>query len=300
MSAVSLSSWIPVTFDTDVEGTEVQASTVSAVGRMRAMTSNAHEVPMLLGADVSGGVTLTDDTFNGKKATMYSYLFNGKQTLEEDEVEDASGDAIGAYSIEWVNEMNISYDNASLGVTGARSSTETDYRPYNSVYYSVRHTNSDTGYTADTNYAAGAFTYETTSTCLKKLETGRFFNSSSTVFIAHPSLRDGMRNIKDQQDRPIFIEGQGGVTDDRLHKLPVFWSLGAIASTTFKRTVTGNPLLVAVNRRVLVYGPRIEPQARLIPASQNPDSLEHVLQHRARRGFVLTIPQAASVLEVNA
>ena len=81
MSAVSLSSWIPVTFDTDVEGTEVQASTVSAVGRMRAMTSNAHEVPMLLGADVSGGVTLTDDTFNGKKATMYSYLFNGKQTL---------------------------------------------------------------------------------------------------------------------------------------------------------------------------------------------------------------------------
>lgn len=298
MASHSLSNWIPIPQDSELVGSEVQPSAVSQVGRRRPMGSSTLELPRLLGSTVTGGPTLTDGTTDAAKVTMYSYLYSGKDSLDEDEVEDATVDSFSAYSFEWLNQLNISFDNAGIGVTGARSSTESDKRPYTSIYRAVTTADSEAGYTANTNYASGAASYANLSAAISKIEDTRYFSQPSMVVLAHPGLRESLRGILDSSNRPIFIEASGNVMQDTLFRLPVVWTLGAKASTDFDMGTTGGNLFVFLNRRYFVYGPRVEPQSRIIPASMNASSLTYVMQHRARKGCVLTVPQAASVFEV--
>lgn len=300
MASRNISTWIPIPLAGEVEGTVIQESVVGRVGRRRPMTSDSQEFPRLLGSSVNGGTDLTENTYDGSKVTLYSYQFNGKDSLDEDEVEDSAANAFVAYSFEWLNQAMVAFDNSALGVTGARSSTATDKRPYTSVYKAVITNDTDAAYTANTNLVQGAATYAKLSETFSKIESGRFWRDSDIVVIAHPSLRYSLRGLEDDQHRPIFIEAGGVVVQDSLFGKPIEWSLGAKTSSSFDMTEAGNPLLIAVNRQYLVYGPRIEPQSRIIPASMNPSALTHVMQHRMRRGAALTVPQAAAVFEKNA
>lgn len=297
MVSRDFSTWVPVVLDNLPQGTEIQQSVLKAVGMPRPMTSDTMEIPALLGSDVGGGATLVEDTHDGLKVLLPSYLFTGRHQLDEAETEDSAADPIGPITAEWLSELNVSIDAAAFGVTGARSTTATDYRPYNSVYYRVRNSDADTGYTADTNYVSGAVTYAHLSQTLSKLEESRYWAESGLVIVAHPSFRHALRSIVDENDRPIFISANGSVAQDTLFDHPIRWSLGAKTCTTYKRTTVGNPLLIPINRRYLAYGARVAPQTRMIPAAQNPDELAHVLQHRSRDGMTLTVPGAAAVFE---
>lgn len=299
MANRSISNWLPVITDPTVVGTQVQPSAVMrAVGTPISMAgTDVIQVPTLLGADVNQGETLTEDTNDGAKATMYATTFNGKQSLSEREVEvarNAGTDALAAYDYAWLNRFHASFDNASLGVSAVRSTTDSDKRPYNSVYYEVK-TN------ANANYEAGALTYDNANEVLGRLENGLYFADETTVLFAHPGLRQGLRGIKDSQGRPIFLDG-ATVLEDTLFGKRIFWTQGAKVTPNHGAVIsgTGNKLLIAANASYLAWGEGAAPAHRLIPASMNPDALAHVLQHRAVEGFVLTVPGAASVLEVNA
>lgn len=301
MAVRNISAWIPVPLLSGVEQGLLQPSAVEALATRRPMTSDSDEIPRLFGSDVNGGVDLSEDTHDGSKITRYSYLYNGKHSFNEDELEDSAEDALSAYSFEWVNQLNVAFDNAALGVTGARSSTETDKRPYTSVYRAVRTNDTEAAYVADTNFVSGACSYTNLSSTFNKVEVTRFWSDASMVVIAHPTLRHSLRGLVDDQHRPIFIEANGtNVAQDSIFGKPIRWSVGAVSSTSFAMATAGNPLLVVFNRRNLVYGPRIEPQGRLIPASMNPTQLVTILQHRARKSAVITVPQAAAVFEKTA
>jgi hypothetical protein len=298
VAAVDLSNWVPIPVSSQTDGTVQVQSAIATLGALVNLTADTEEVPLLAGADIGGGDDLTDDTNDGQKTTVYSYQFNGKQTINEREAEDVTNNPMEAYAREWRSSLNAAYDIACIGVSGARSGTITDYRPYTSIYKEVRTTNATRGYTADANYATGALTYATSSSTMALVETGDYWDDEAMVWLAHPSLREDVRNIKDTSGRPIFIDNGGTVQQDRLHNRPIYWTRGARKSVSFK-TSAGNPLLVYVNRRYLKHGLRIAPQSRFIPASANPTALKHVLQHRARYGFALAVPQAAAVLEVS-
>lgn len=309
MAARDFSAWTPIIWTDEVAQREVQSSAVIQYGRPRPMTSNQMEIPRFVGADVGGGSQLTEDTNTGDVVDMFSYQYNGKFTLDEAQVEDNPANEVEATSYEWLNSLHISYDNACLGVSAARSATATNYQPYKSVYYAVTNNDTDMGYTANTNYTktgSGGLTYDYANTGLGLVEATKFWNPMNAICIMHPTLKRSIRNIKDGQGRPIFVESSNGTAGGgvgpqyELFGIPAVFSFGAQVTPTFKMATTGNPLLIFASRRHMVYGPRIEPQAKFISADINANALEHTLQTRARLGFCATVPQAFSVVEVGA
>lgn len=308
MAKSNVSAWTPVTKDTNIALQSVQDSAVMRAAGFARVLQGPVEVPRLLNGVVNGGCDLTDGESAGDTVTMYPYIFNGKEVLCDDQIVSAStGDAavFNAFDANWLNSFHVAFDNAALGVSGARSGTVTDFRPYTSIYKAVRTADSGAGYTADANYATGPLTYDSASAMLGKLEASKYGNPASTVLFAHPALKAGFRGIKDDNDRPIFMEG-ATVVDDTLFGYRVFWTLGAIVSTNFKMTSTTNPLLIAVNSQYLAWGqgrPEVNapaaPSSRIIPSSVNTTSLATTLVYAAKEGFVLTVPQGASVLEVD-
>ena len=71
----------------------------------------------------------------------------------------------------------------------------------------IRTTNADTDYTADDNYVVSVtgsvVSYDNLSAVLAKVEAGDYWDESMTLVVAHPSLREKLRNVKDDQNRPI-------------------------------------------------------------------------------------------------
>lgn len=312
MAARDFSAWQPIIWDNQVIQREVQESAIYASAREMPMVSNVYEIPRFTKSMVGGGSQLTEDTNNGDTIPMYSYQFNGKDTLDEAQMEDSPADEVQAVTFEWLNSYHMSYDNACLGVSAARSGTASNYQPYNSVYWAVTNNDTDVGYTANTNYTktgSGGLTYDFANTALGKVEKTKFWNPLNGCIYIHPTLKQAIRGIKDGQGRPIFVEtdngfpGGGTTPQYRLFGTPAYFTFGAVVSndfTSFQNDVTGNPLIVFANRRHVVRGPRIEPQAQFINANINIGALEHTMQFRARQGFCATVPQAFSVLEVGA
>ncbi len=277
----------------------MQNSAVLEVAVAKTMGSATMEMPRLLGANIGGGSTLLEDTTDGSKVTMYTYQYNNKVTLDEADTEDAYVDAINGYNAQFLNKLNVKHDNACLGVTGSRSATATDYRPYTSLIKVLRSADSDAGYAADANVKSGALTYDNLSDTLGLVEDSDFGDPSQLVVIAHRGLRNNLRKIKDDNGNPIFQSADAVVHSDSVFGIRIVWSAGAVEAPNFNTSVAGAAkLLFVANRNTLINGKRIEPQARFIPAGINTTALEHTLQHRARRGFVVTVPQAASALRV--
>jgi len=307
MANVSITSWVPVDVDNVAVGKELQRSAIYDVARRRPVSTTQTDVPRYANADVNGGPTLTDDTNVADTVSMFDYLYNGKFVVNESEFEDSPADAIEQYAAQWMNSFHKKYDNACIGVTGARSGTATLKRPYTSIYAAVRANDSNIGYTSDTNYTAtgtGGLTYANMNAALGKGEQANFWAPDSGVIIIHPGLLQSVRGILGTDNRPIFVEssglmaGGGVVPRYNLFGYPAYFSYGAQTSSSFDMTEAGKKLVVFVNRQYLVRGDRIAPQTRFIPAEINTASLQHVVQARARQGFVLTSAFAASVLEV--
>lgn len=310
MAAVDVSAWVPIIWDDQVVHTEPQASAVwDSAGRSYNMTSNHIEIPRLVSADVNAGSALTEDSATSEDVSdMFTFQYNGKRTIDEAQSEDSVADVATAYSMEWLTWFNQSYDNACLGVTAARSATALNKQPYNSIYYNVASVNDTvTSYTAGANLLQADLTYAAANTVLGYVEKTRFFDSTNAICFVHPSLKSDLRGLLDSQNRPIFLESSagfpGGTTTmvRTLLGVPMVFSFGARSTPNYS-SVTGtggNPLIIFASRNHLVRGNRVEPQTRFIPADINLNALEHTVQTRARRGFTLTVPGAAAVLEVN-
>ncbi len=299
MAVRDFADWVPMTYDPNVVMRGVQTSAVERVAHRVTMTADAQERPRLLGADVNSGSQLVEDTNDGSKVTLYSHLFNGKHSLDEAQTEDTYASEIDSINRQWLSELNVAYDQAALAVTGGRSTTASDKRPYNSLLHVLLNNDSDAAYTGGANVTTAALTYDNASATLGQLENSDFGNETDLVVIAHRSLRQSMRGIKDNNNNPIFQSADAVVHFDSIFGLPIEWTAGGVVSGSYASRPTANKKLFAVvNRNFITFGDRIAPQARFIPAAINPNALEHTLQHRARRGFVLTVPQAAAALLV--
>lgn len=314
MAATDFSSWVPIIWSDQVA---VQAPQPSAMdrGRKQQMTSSSYMIPRLVATDVNGGSQLTDDTNDADTVLLSSYLFNGKNTFDEAEMEDSSADQIEAKSFTWLNTLHKTYDNACFGVSAALSTNVNNFQPFSSIYWRVRNDDTDVGYTANSNYTktgsgmlTGTAGYDYLNTGLGVAEDSDFWDEENGIAIMHPRMKRLLRGIKDSDGRPILtltpsgMAGGGASATYDFMGYPAVFSRGAIVTPSFKgvtnKTLQGNPLIIWANPQHMVRGSRIEPQARYISAEQNREALESTLQTRARLGFCATLPQAFSVLEV--
>jgi len=313
-AAATVTDWIPIEYDSEVVQRVLMESVIERFGSRVPMRSKTKSIPRSAGITVTAGTTYTDDTSTNDEVTITARRFIARFKIDEDDLADASTrmDVIRTKGVDWAISYADVFDNACLAVTGAENGTSV---PFTSVYRALRSTNSDTGYTADTNYTTwdddlislpatplGTSLYEKLSSMFKKVETGKYWSPADSLVIAHPGWRDALRLCVDAQGRPIFQPGMGiglpgNGTPDLLFNVPIAWSRGAKTSATNTGSPAGNDLIFFVNARFLKRGDRSGPETLTDDARAQDDTDDYAIKFRTRRGFVLTHEMAASVVE---
>lgn len=306
MARNTFEDWIPEEWDSQVIQRVQQVSVVESEAREYPMATDTRHIPRSAGVDVNG--VAKGSAYGEDESVNDDVLLTAKKAgrairIADEDLQDSNVAILEQKRVDWATSWAKYLDNACLAVTAAESGVTV---PYTSVYKAIRTTNSDTSYTADANYVAsatgGVVSYNNLSAVLGKVEVGDYWEEGLTLVIAHPSLREKLRNIKDDQNQPIFVRGQGGDagTPDTLFGHRIRWSLGARTSATATHAPTGNPLVIVVNRDFLAIGKRSGPESRVAGPDTGAAFLtdEALLKMRARRAFALTHEKAAAVLEV--
>lgn len=306
MARNTFEDWIPEEWDSQVVQRVAQVSVIESEAREYPMATDTRHIPRSAGVDVNGvakGTAYGEDESVNDDVLLTAKKAGRAIRIADEDLQDSNVAILEQKRVDWATSWAKYLDNACLAVTAAESGVTV---PYTSVYKAIRTSNSDTSYTADANYVASAtggnVSYNNLSALLGKVETGDYWEEGMVLVIAHPSLREKLRNIKDDQNQPIFVRGQGGDagTPDTLFGHRIRWSLGARTSATAVHNPTGNPLVIVVNRDFLAIGKRSGPESRVAGPDTGAAFLtdEALLKMRARRAFALTHEKAAAVLEI--
>lgn len=290
--------WIPEEYDSNVIKAVQQTSAVAQVARKVTMGTDTKHVPTATGADpriVAEGGTIPEASMTlGEKilvARKYAEIFH----ISEEDVNDALVSTLDVYKGEWARKWAVKFDNACLGVTAAEGTTEGTIadRPYTSVYKAA----SDASRVQAT---AGALTLDKLSDSLGLYEVSEYFDPSSGVIIAHPSLKAQLRTLKDSAGNLVMERGDAlGAGRERLFDYEVVWSLGAKTSAAQSSAPAGNSLIVIGDRNLLIEGVRSGPESQ-VSRDAKFDTDGVLLKVRARRGFVVGDAKGFSVVEITA
>lgn len=306
MARNTFEDWIPEEWDSQVIQRVNQVSVVESEARPYPMSTDTRHIPRSAGVEVDGvakGIAYGEDESVNDDVLLTAKKAGRAIRIADEDLQDSNVAIMEQKRVDWATSWAKYLDNACLAVTAAESGVTV---PFTSVYKAIRTTNADTDYTADDNYVVSVtgsvVSYDNLSAVLAKVEAGDYWDESMTLVVAHPSLREKLRNVKDDQNRPIFVRGQGGDagTPDTLFGHRIRWSLGAKTSAVATSSPTGNPLLIVVNREFLAIGKRSGPESRVAGPDTGAAFLtdEALLKMRARRAFALTHEKAAAVLEV--
>jgi len=308
MAQNNFNDWIPEEWGGAVIQRVNQTSAVEALARREPMGTDAKNVLRSAGVGVSAvakGAAYTEDTSVNDDVTLTARKFGQAIRIADEDMKDTSGvvNIIATKQLDWATSYAKFIDNATLATSAASNGTTV---PFNSVYYALTQTNSDTSYTANANLTqtgSASVTYDNLSEALGDYEEGDFFDESFTRVVAHPYFRRALRGIKDDQGMPIFVRGQGGDagTPDTVFGHPVTWSNGCRLSATATSAPAGNPIMVFGNMQYLILGVRSGPESMTAGADTGVGFLtdDAILKMRARRGFVVGHEKAFSVLEDN-
>lgn len=341
MAASTFSNWIPVEYGAQVIQRVTQHSAVETYGQSVMMTSNSRYISRDQG--IEAGLVAKGSTYavGGGSQGMGSnddvedavLLTAGKWGTEvdiaEEDIMDSLADIINSKSNAIGTALAKVYDNVSIGVNAAPGTSNAQTT---SVYYGLTHADANTGYTANANVIAtgagtgGLPTYSQLSTALSFVEQGDYFNEEDMICIAHPFFRNGLRQVKDTQGRPIFQESSGGfpgggqgASPDTIFRIPVFWSLGANVTTapsskfatpnyatsgSAAAGTAGNRLLVFCNRLYVLSGkrttnpnnPAATPEFQIVPPMYSGTDTT-ILRGRMRRAFSMGHENAFALLE---
>lgn len=307
-------AWVPEEFDSAVIQKVTQLSAMESYARRIPMSTQTKSTPRSSGMGVSmvaKGGAYSEDVSVNDEVVLHAQKFGQGVRIAEEDLDDSLADIVNTKAADWATAYAKELDNACLAVTAAKG---TSGCAFDSLYYLLTQTDSNTSYTANANITqtatgAPAITYANLSTVAGIYESGDYYDESETLVIAHPSYKKLVRNILDSQNRPIFQEGSTGVpgggqgrSADTIFGYPVKWSLGAKTSAAPTPTPTGNPLLIIGNPMYLLLGIRSGPEHFFIDGNTGAAALtdEALLKLRSRRGFAPGVEQAFSILEQRA
>jgi HK97 family phage major capsid protein len=314
MARNTYEAWIPEEFGSNVITKVNQVSAVENYAQRVPMQTQTRSTPRSGGVGigmVAKGGAYSEDTTANDDVVLREQKFGQAVRIAEEDIADSLADIVNAKTVDWATAYAKILDNACLAVTAAKASSGC---AFDSLYYLLTQTDSNTSYTANANITqtatgAPAITYANLSTVAGIYEGGDFFDESASVVIAHPKYKQLLRGVLDTQNRPIFQEGSTGVpgggqgpTADTIFGYRVHWSLGAKTSAAPTATPTGNPLLIIGNPMYLLLGVRSGPETIFIDGRNGLAALtdESILKMRARRGFAPGVEQAFSILEQRA
>lgn len=270
-------------------------SAVESFARREAMASRTKSVPRFV-ADapevVAEGATIpeADATLDELVLTArkYAKIFH----VSEEDVNDSLVDVLNTYKTEWASKFARKYDNACLGVTVEGDGA--DAQPFNSVYYEI--SEYDSG--ANLIQTGGSVTFDDINTTLGKVESSDYFDAANTVFLAHPKMLAELRGLIDGTGQ-LILPNPLDATPGSLFGYPLVVSYGAATSSAATAAPTGNPLLIAGNRQMMINGVRGGVESVVSRDAQfNTDGV--LLKTRIRRAFAVAKPEAYAIVEKTA
>jgi HK97 family phage major capsid protein len=302
MAIVDHESWIPEEWGGSVIEAVQQMSAVEALGREEQMSTDTKNVPRSggMGVDVTDkGGTYDEEDSSDDEVTLRARKFTKAIRLADEDIKDTASvvDVLNLKKRDWARAFAKGYDNACLAVIGTQSMASG--RPFTSLYQELRTTNSDLGYTADDSYmTTSSVTYAVLSELFGLYEDSDWYDETSTCVIASPAYRRYLRDVVDDQNRPIFVQGTAD-TPDTLFGESIKWAPGARTSTAMTPSPTGNPLLIVGSKTLLVRGVRSGPESFVAGADTSIGFLSDsaVMKLRARRGFTVGHPAGLAMLE---
>lgn len=314
MARNTFEAWIPEEFGSNVITKVRQVSAVENYGQRVPMQTETRSTPRSGGVGigmVSKGGAYSEDTSTNDQVILSVQKFGQAIRIAEEDIADSLADIVNTKTVDWATAYAKVLDNACLAVTAAKG---TSGCAFDSLYYLLTQTDSNTSYTANTNLTqtatgAPAITYANLSTVAGLYEAGDYYSEADTIVIAHPKYKKLVRDIVDSQARPIFQEGGAGIpgggtmrSPDTMFGYPIHWSLGAKTSAAPTPTPAGNPLLIIGNPMYLLLGIRSGPETAFIDGRNGLAALtdESILKMRARRAFAPGVEQAFSILEQRA
>jgi HK97 family phage major capsid protein len=301
-------SWIVEEQGSEVLRTVEQNSVIERVAKRYNMRSDSYLIPRSHGTDdldvVGKKAEYTFGETDIDKIALVARKFGKAYNITHEDLEDPELSILENHKIEFARMYAINLDNACLGVSGDADHAS---RPFTSVYRALQSSNSVTNYTGGSNVVTagtGGVTYDDLSEVLGIMEESDFYDATSLKVISHPGLRRQLREIKDNEGRPIFVEhtntgGGGAAATATLFGLPVEFSVGARLSNGMTKNPTGKKLLYVVNTDFLALGVRSGPETAYADEDSGVGFMSDsaVLKVRARRAFALTNENAAAVLE---
>jgi HK97 family phage major capsid protein len=304
--------WIPIETNPTVIQKVQQASAVLRFGNPVPMGSDTKYTPRSGGVVIARwakGIAAPADSSPNDSVLLASDKFGGKVTVAAEDMEDSLASIVDAKSGDAGTAFGKLFDNCTLGITAAKG---TSGWKFDSLYYVLTQADATTGYTANANLTlagTGGITYDNLSASLGLYEVGDYFDETETIVIAHPSFKQVLRGIKDNQGAPILNEstagvaggGQGGTP--RLFGYELQWSMGAKTSATGSSSPTGSPFIVFGNRQLLQVGNRTGGELAVnfqdTETGIGVDTDENLLYFRSRKGFAVGAPGAFSMLVKN-
>lgn len=297
-------NWIREDADSNVIKTITQTSVIERIAKHYTMTTDSLLIPRAGEVEMQGvakGGLYEQQTLPNDLETLVAQKFGGVFPINLEDQTDTWISVMDQIQERWARSYALTLDNACLGVDGDADAPD---RLFVSAYRSLTTSNPKTGYVADDNVidATGSdVTYEQVSELLAKLETSNFYDPTSTRIIAHPAAKQALRNIRDDEGRPIFVYGQsadGGTPTRLFNDMEVEFSLGARVSPGMTHNPQGSYLMYVVNTDYLALGVRSGPETAFASADSGPGFMsdQDLIKMRARRAFRLLQEQAAAVL----
>ncbi|WP_253798580.1 phage major capsid protein [Nocardia amikacinitolerans] len=289
---MNASNWVSEETGSKVLTTVTENSAAENYARRENMDSDALRVPRMSDVDVtvipmSGAYP--EDSANLDTVLLEAVKFGGRVLVPYEQLDDSNIGIVTELQSSWARSYARKLDNAVFGTTAAGNLTTV---PFNSVYREVSQN-------AATHrvQTVGAVTYDHVSSVLGKYENGGYFSDPDTIVVAHVSLKEALRGLKDTTGRPLFIDAIPDTQPSTLFGYPIQFSAGAKTSATNVVNPTGNPLLVVGNKNHLILGVRSGPESILsTEAGFGTDEIH--LKMRSRRAFAVGRATAFGVLEV--
>jgi hypothetical protein len=204
--------WIPEEFGSAVIQRVMQTSAIERYATHIPMSTQTRSTPRSGGVAVgivAKGGTYAEDTTTNDEVVLSVQKFGEAIRIAEEDINDSLADIIATKQIDWATSYAKMLDNACLGVTVTKATTGCKF---DSLYYLLSQTDSNTGYTANANITQTAtggpqITYAQLSTVCGRLRAGRLLRRGQLLVIAHPKYKAQLRTVVDSQSRPIFNEG---------------------------------------------------------------------------------------------
>ena len=253
MARETFEDWIPIENGDKAIQALAKGSATERLARPEPMGSDTKWVPRSGAFAISAvgkGSSYQETSGTNDYVELIARKAGGAIRIAEEDFSDNPVDLISTKKVDAARNLGYFFDNATLGTSGTANGTTI---LYTSVYKSVRTTDSNVSYTANDNYVSGSATYAKLSETLGKVEDNIWWVEGEFHWIASPAFKRALRDVVDNNLRPIFIEKTEG-TPSTLFGYPIDFTVSCRVSGTNTAAPTGNPLLIGVNKNLFIKG----------------------------------------------